>query len=233
MLYSTWRISLDRIKQQNQLVAGQTTPMSLIPSQVLCRTFSSVLKKTKSLEQLDLVFRECASLGTPLAYTYWDHDYCVRNPDLNGLLDLRKVSTRLLQTSAPVFQRLRYLYLSLSTGDPHLLTVFARLDALRHLLLNYVVLLPSGGLWETVLQYIAQHLRLNRIELRALEDVQGQKPRLLLDPQAPEWTANPTHTERYIAYEDAIVRFTLRLSHICPPLGPSQYLEQCFKSMKT
>lgn len=200
---------------------------------IIASALCNVLKESKSLEQLDLVLRECAYVDSSLAYTYHDHTRRLRQPNQSRLNDMLKASTHLMVSSASSFQQLKQLHLSLATGVPHLLPLFARLDALRYLRLEYVALLPGGGLWETVLQYIAQHLRLHRIELRVLEDVQEQKPRLLLDPQAPEWVGNPANTDRYIAYESAIVRFTLRLAHECPPLSPGQYLEQRSKSTKT
>ena len=140
---------------------------------------------------------------------------------------------QLLQTPGLAFHHLRYLHLSLATCVPHLLSLFGPMNAIRHLRLKYIALLPGGGCWEDVLHHIAQHLQLHRIELKALENFHDQKPRLLLDPGADEWTNDPANTDRYATYEDAIVRFTLRLSQSCPPLPPSQYLEQFLERIET
>lgn len=79
---------------------------------------------------------------------------------------------------------------------------------------------------KTVLHHIACHLRLDRIELRALEDIREQKPSLLLDPTSDEWMSSPTNTYRYISYKDAIVRFALGKASSCPLLAPAQYLSE-------
>ena len=92
--------------------------------------------------------------------------------------------------------------------------------------LEYIALMPGGGYLEAVLHHIACHLRLDRIELRALEDIREQKPSLLLDPTSDEWTSGSTNTYRYTIYEDAFVRFALGKASRCPPLAPAQYLSE-------
>ena len=200
---------------------------------IIAASLSNVLKETKGLEQLDLIFRDDANADSPLNYTYHRRGNGLRYLDQSYLLDMTKVSMQLLQVPVLAFHHLRYLHLSLVTGVPHLLPLFGHLNAIRHLRLNHIALLPGGGCWENVLHYITQHLQLHRIELKALEDIHDRKPRLLLDPGADEWTNNPANTDRYATYEDAIVRFTLRLSRSCPPLSPSQYLEQFLERIET
>ena len=69
-----------------------------------------------------------------------------------------------------------------------------------------------------MLHHIAYNFRLHRIELRALKDIQDQKPRLLLEPTADEWSSDLTNTCRYTTNEDAIVCFVLGQARSCPPL---------------
>jgi len=181
------------------------------------------LEQAASLKELDLVFREDASTDEPGTYMYRDLEYRPHAPNQAHMLECVKVSKHLL-ASAPAFQQVRRLHLSFPTGCTHLLAAFALLSALRHLQLKYVALLPGGGQWETVLEWIAKHLRLDRIELRALEDVCDQQPRLLLHPEAPEWTAAPANAHEYGEYQDAILQYALRRSGFLPPLAPHEYL---------
>ena len=196
-------------------------------------SLSNVLKEAKGLEQLDLVFRDNATADDDPHYTYYDRSYSLRYWNKSHLLDKINVSMQLLQVPSLAFHHLRYLHLSLATIVPHLLSLLRHLNAIRHLRLNHIALLPGGGCWENVLHHIAQHLQLHRIELKALEDVHDRKPRLLLDPGIDEWKNDPANPNRYATYEDAIVRFTLRLSQSCPPLSPSQYLEQFLERTET
>ena len=140
------------------------------------------------------------------------------------VLSLSKASAKLVQGAGKAFRRLQYLHLSLATSASHLLCLFEHLDAIRHLRLEYIALMPGGGCWEVVLHHIACRLGLDRIELRALVDFQEQKPRLLLEPTADEWTKGPTKTCRYTTYEDEIVRFVLGKAPSCPPLAPAKYM---------
>ncbi len=150
-----------------------------------------------------------ASTDDPLRSLYHDLDFRTRALHQQIVDQLVKVSDR--------------LKLSLSTGSPHRFPLLTSLKVLRFLHLQFVTLLPGGGQRETVLQWITQHLRLDRIELRALEDVCDQRPWLLLHPDSPEWTSD---AHRDGGYKDAMVRFALRQSADMPPLSPSQYLRR-------
>ncbi|KAL6717747.1 hypothetical protein ACLMJK_003832 [Lecanora helva] len=183
----------------------------------IAASLSNVLKEAKGLEELDLVFRDHANADNNLYYKYYDRSCGLRYWKHNHLLE---------KAPSLEFHHLRYLHLSFATCVPHLLPLFEHLNSIRHLRPNHIALLPGGGCWEKVLHHIAQHLQLHRIELKALEDIHDRKPRLLLDPGVEEWTNDPANTDRYAAYEEAIVRYTLRLSQSCPPLSPSQYLKQ-------
>jgi len=140
------------------------------------------------------------------------------------VLSLSKASAKLVQGAGKAFRHLQYLHLSLVTVASHLLCLFEHLDAIRHLRLEYIALMPGGGCWEVVLHHIACRLGLDRIELRALVDFQEQKPRLLLEPTADEWKKGPTKVCRYTIYEDEIVRFVLGKASSCPPLAPAKYM---------
>ncbi|KAK5691792.1 hypothetical protein LTR17_025544 [Elasticomyces elasticus] len=85
-----------------------------------------------------------------------------------------------------------------------------------------LTLLPDEGQWETMLQAIAQQLRLESIGLESLEDICSTGPRLILHLEAPVWTA--ASKLGYSQYKDAIVDFTLRRSWLFPPLSPEEFL---------
>lgn len=130
---------------------------------------------------------------------------------------------KLVQGASKAFRRLQDLHLPLAASASHIPYLFEHLEAIRHLRLECVALIPGGGCWDAVLHHIARHLRLDRLELRGLEDFQEQKPCLLLEPRALEWMSGPTGTCRYTTYEDAIVRFPLEKASNCPPLAPAHY----------
>ena len=111
----------------------------------IATSLSNVLKEAKGLERLDLVFRDHATLGNDVDYTYHDRTYGLRYSDQSRLLDMVKVSMQLLRVPGTAFHQLGYLHLSLTTGAPLLLSLFGHLNAIRHLRLNYMALLPGGG----------------------------------------------------------------------------------------
>ena len=121
----------------------------------IAASLSNVLKEAKGLEQLDLIFRDHAIADNDLDYTYYDRSDGLRYSNQSRLLDMVKVSMQLLQAPGLAFRHLRYLHLSLATVVPHLLSLFEHLNAIRHLRLNYIALLPGGGCWENVLHHIA------------------------------------------------------------------------------
>ena len=93
----------------------------------------------------------------------------------------------------PALRNLRHLHLSLATTAHHLLTCLGNLKSVRHLRLTYVAVVPdragcsndAGGQWEAILAWVAGHLELDHLEMKALEDIYQQSPRLLLCLEDP------------------------------------------------
>jgi len=192
----------------------------------VAEALSHLLKEAVKLEQLRLIFREYVAIDDAGTHTYFGSNFRPQLPRPEFLHESVRVSKHILLCSAPDLQHLRRLHLSLITGVSHLLYFFGRLCNLRYLRLDYVALLPGGGRWEIILEWITQHLRLDGIELQALEDILDAQPRLLLFPDAPVWKAEGVDISSYCEYERAIVRYALRKSNSLPLLSPDDFLRQ-------
>lgn len=192
----------------------------------VAEALSHILKEAVSLAQLRLTFREFAASDDAGTHTYFDYNFRPQVPRQEILHEFVQVSRRLLLCPDPGLRHLRRLHLSLNTGAPHLIHLLDRLPNLRHLRLDYVALLPGGGRWDNVLEWISQHLRLDTIELQALEDISGAQPRLLFFSNAPVWKADDVNIDSYCEYERAIVRYALRQSSSLPLLSPDDFLQQ-------
>ncbi|KAK3691310.1 hypothetical protein LTR37_018716 [Vermiconidia calcicola] len=193
--------------------------------ETIASALSRMLKEGVKLEHLALIVRDHAGSDDHGMYTFFGDRFDRRTPSRESMLQSIKVSEHLL-FAASALKYLRRLHLSFATGATHLLGLFSRLNHLRQLRLSYVALLPSGGQWEFILEWIAQHFRLDWLELRALEDVCDGRARLLLCPKAPVWTADNTSRDSYEEYEAAIVCFALGKSESLPSLLPEDFLRQ-------
>jgi len=220
-----WELALSRLKcLEFRIETGWSEKSSELVT--IATSLSSALHQMKHVEQLTLVFRNFASADDVVHRTHHGYEQIDSSEMHDNWLSLSKASAKLLQGAGTAFRHLRYLHLSLATSASHILCLFEHLDAICHLRLEYIALIPGGGCWEAVLHHIACHLRLDRIELRALEDIREQKPRLLLEPTSDEWMSGPTNSCRYTTYEDAIVRFALGKASSCPPLAPAEFLSE-------
>lgn len=191
----------------------------------ISETVSRVLQRGKRLEKLKLAICESS----------WDLDMHTR-PYHNGSSlgtpgpeEIEKLALASISLFRPLVEckslkGLVTLELTANTTEYDLCALLSRLHSLRHLVMEYIMLLPGMGTWESVLRNIAEEVSLQSIELLNLEDVLEGSPRLLFQPQAPSWINTATGQNDYVGYENAIVDFVLRRSRTLPPLCARDYL---------
>jgi hypothetical protein len=203
------------------------------------KAVSQILQQGTKLRSLKLALRESSWELDQHSNLYRD-DLLSKRLCSMRIEDFRRLTLAsrglfggLVETRA--LRELVKLELTVVTTEQHLCTFLSQLKSLRHLDMKYVPLLPTAGVWESVLNNMSTVLSLDTVAFRSLEDVIERQPRLLLEPQASVWNSSDATRDGYRQYEKAIVNFVLRRSDSPPPLCPTEYLhrqEQLFKMNK-
>jgi hypothetical protein len=183
-------------------------------TQTMALEVARCVRGAKGLEWLSLAFGEDV---------HWEGDpsYYFRNHSRRSMASIAATSYNLLGAVAGL-KHLRHLHLSLHTAASHLLGVFRVISQLSSLRLSHMALL--SGSWDDVLEWVADHLTLSRVELNVLEDNVQSQSRILLDPRIPAWRATIVPETWYNEYEKDIRCFVLRTSANPLVLCPDEYI---------
>ena len=192
--------------------------------ETIALALSRMLKEATKLQRLDLIFRDHAGNDEHGEHFFFDVRLQVQAHGAEKVQQSVKVSQHLL-LAASHLKQLRQLHLSFATPAEYLRRLLANLKYLRKLRLTYVALLSKDCDCENLFGWIAQHCRLDSLELRSLEDVHLRQPRLILNSEDPIWHTEAATAHTYELYEREIVRFGLRKSATLPPLSPRDFLK--------
>jgi hypothetical protein len=116
--------------------------------------------------------------------------------------------------------------LSVVTIEQDLWAFLSELPALRHLALDHVALLLTGGSSESVLRKFHECLQLHTIQLAMLEDAaltddrMHMIPRAVLRPTEDIWKDCLEQARCYQSHENAVIDYALGHSSLLPSLSP-------------
>jgi hypothetical protein len=191
-----------------------------------CRFLGRILRKCEDLQVARISI--CRGTAYMEEYVYHrDHSSAVL-PVEETLRVLVSASTEFfsLWSTSPCVRALTTLELSLATTEAELWALLEKTTGLRHMALRRVTLLPGYGCWNELLRKMSELLALTSVKLIGLEDVWEERPRLILDPQAPPWVEREESMHWYQVYESAIVDYVLRRQARFPTLSACEFFER-------
>lgn len=200
------------------------------------RSLSYILLSSRCLKKMCITFSQDTQLQDLSDTSYWPRDLSLTRtssqqlPLQNSAYNRQQLASGAwLRPPAPRNYSSHYLQavtLSVVTIERDLWAFLSELPALRHLALQHVALLPTGGSWESVFRKFHEHLELQTIQLAMLEDAAltddriHMIPRAVLRPTEDIWKDCPEQARCYQSHEDAVMDYVLGHSTLLPSLSP-------------
>ncbi|KAH0195489.1 hypothetical protein KCU99_g10043, partial [Aureobasidium melanogenum] len=200
------------------------------------RSLSYTLLSSRCLKKMCITFSQDTQLQSLSDTSYWPRDQGLTRTSSQQLpLQIAAYNRQQAASGAWLrppgprnysFHYLQAVTLSVVTIERDLWAFLSELPALRHLALQHVALLPTGGSWESVLRKFHERLELQTIQLAMLEDAaltddqMHMIPRAVLRPTEDIWKDCPEQAYCYQSHEDAVMDYVLGHSTLLPLLSP-------------